>query len=100
MGFDVWLKAGSDAQFKAITNHGDLSVALADIGINPTVLEAGGLARRLTVQKLPDTPLSPALQFTKEVTLNETGDTPIWIAVTTEDGFQAWSSPIYAFRQS
>lgn len=100
MGFDVWINADPDAQFEAITNHGDLSVALADIGITPMVLEAGGLARKLTVQRLPDTPLLRAMQFTKEVTLNETGDTPIWISVTTEDGFQAWSSPIYAFRTS
>ena len=25
-------------------------------------------------------------------------DNPLWVCVTTEDGFQAWSSPIYAFR--
>jgi hypothetical protein len=28
------------------------------------------------------------------------GDNPIWVCVTTEDGFQAWSSPIYAFNKA
>jgi hypothetical protein len=27
------------------------------------------------------------------------GDTPIWVRVTTEDGFNAWSSPIFLFRE-
>ena len=26
------------------------------------------------------------------------GDNPIWVSVFTEDGFQAWSSPIFVFR--
>jgi len=26
------------------------------------------------------------------------GDNPLWVCVTTEDGFQAWSSPIFVFR--
>ena len=25
------------------------------------------------------------------------GDNPLWVAVFTEDGFQAWSSPIFVF---
>ena len=26
------------------------------------------------------------------------GDNPLWICVYTEDGFQAWSSPVFVFR--
>jgi hypothetical protein len=31
--------------------------------------------------------------------LRPVGDNPIWVSVYTEDGFQAWSSPIFAYRR-
>ena len=33
-----------------------------------------------------------------KIPLKPDADNPLWVCVTTEDGFQAWSSPIYAFR--
>lgn len=99
MGFDVWLDVGASTQFKALTNHGNLAVDLSQVGIEPVVMDAGGLDRRLTVLRLPDEPLSRIMTVSRDITLNETGDTPLWIAVTTEDGHQAWSSPVYAFRK-
>ena len=36
---------------------------------------------------------------TVAVTLHPMGDNPIWVSVFTEDGFQAWSSPIFAYRK-
>jgi len=98
MGFDVWLQKTPEAQVKIRTNHGDLVSPLDDIGMSPAVLEAGGLDRRLTVQRMPDTALDKEMEFTRTVPLHPSGDTPLWVAVTTEDGFQAWSSPIYAFK--
>ena len=72
--------------------------ALAEIGLEDTVLEAGGLARRLRVFRLPEA--NPVREMTERLTvdLHETGDNPLWVCVTTEDGFQAWSSPIFVFR--
>ena len=43
----------------------------------PEVLDQGTLSAMITVP------------------LAEGRDDPIWIRVTTEDGFQAWTSPIY-----
>lgn len=99
MGFDVWLEEGAMPLFKVDTNHGNMSIALSDIGIERVSLEAGGLERRLTIQRLPDAALPKDLDLTTSVQIEEIGDTPVWIAVTTEDGFQAWSSPIYAYRK-
>ncbi len=99
MGFDVWLRRDSDAQFSADTNHGNLSLEMVNVASDPTILEAGGLARQLTIQRLPDAPLPATVNHSTDIVLNTSGDTPIWIAVTTEDGHQAWSSPIYAFRK-
>ncbi|MEM1163781.1 MAG: DUF3604 domain-containing protein, partial [Pseudomonadota bacterium] len=93
MGFDAWVDGGTD--LRVTTNHGDLVSALDAIGLDPIHMEAGGLARRLSVFRLPDAPLARELAFTRSVTLTDGQDDPIWIAVTTEDGYQAWSSPIY-----
>ena len=40
-----------------------------------------------------------ALSAEVRVPLRPQGDNPLWIRVTTEDGFQAWSSPVYLFRE-
>jgi len=62
------------------------------------VLEAGGLERRIRVFRLPEE--NPHREMTERVSvpLAPEGDNPLWICVTTEDGFQAWSSPIFVFR--
>jgi len=98
MGFDVWLDQPEAGNLKVSTNHGELSAALSDVGLQDTVLDAGGLERKLRAFRLPDAPLDRSVTIEREITLNETGDTPLWICVTTEDGYQAWSSPIYLFR--
>ncbi|MCP5080551.1 MAG: DUF3604 domain-containing protein [Alphaproteobacteria bacterium] len=97
MGFDAWLDS-NDGTLDITTNRGDLSLKLSDIGFEDTVLEAGGLERELAVFRLPEEPLSRELSATVPVKLGETGDNPVWICVTTEDGYQAWSSPVYLFR--
>lgn len=98
MGFDVWLEPGTDVGLEVRTNLGHLSLTDAEIGLEPTVMEAGGLERMLTVQRMPDGPLPRRLHLTETVDVAETGDTPIWICATLEDGNQVWSSPIYLFR--
>lgn len=98
MGFDAWLDNDRAGSLAVATGLGDLDVDLAGLGMQDVVLEAGGLDRRLRAFRLPDAPLARELSVTRTIELNETGDTPLWICVTTEDGYQAWSSPIYLFR--
>ena len=95
MGFDAWINPVNKTRVQISTNHGQLDLDLNDIGIEATVLEAGGLERKLCVKRLPDNRLPRILNCIQSVQLTENRDDPIWIAVTTEDGFQAWSSPIY-----
>ena len=95
MGFDAWVDANDDSVLRINTNHGHLVLPVADISTDAQHLEAGGLDRRLSVQRLPDKRLEPEMSFRRRVSLSTEKDDPIWIAVTTEDGYQAWSSPIY-----
>ncbi|MEZ5843164.1 MAG: DUF3604 domain-containing protein [Hyphomicrobiaceae bacterium] len=98
MGFDAWLRPGTSGSLALATSLGNLDVSLAELALGDVTLEAGGLARRLRVSRLPESRLDRELTFRRRVDVAETGDTPIWICVTTEDGYQAWSSPIYTFR--
>jgi hypothetical protein len=98
MGFDAWVTPGEGAALEVRTNYGNLSLALADIGIEPGTLKAGGLERELRIQRLPDGPLPREIELTRTVEIAATGDTPIWLCVTLEDGNQVWTSPIYLFR--
>jgi hypothetical protein len=62
------------------------------------VLDCGGLERKLKVMRLPET--NSCLDLSREVSinLNTSQDNPLWVCVTTEDGFQAWSSPIFIYK--
>lgn len=98
MGFDAWIDAGADASLSITTNHGDLTLKVSDIGLDDEIMEAGGLARRLRAFRLPSDRLAKSLSLVRAVPLTQPGDNPIWISVYTEDGYQAWSSPIYLFQ--
>ena len=95
MGFDAWIEAGTDATLRVETNHGTLDVALATLSHEPVRMDAGGLARQIAVSRLPDTALPRRLSARRTVALSDGTDDCLWIAVTTEDGYQAWTSPIY-----
>ena len=98
-GFDAWLDDGEGARVEIASNHVSGDIALSSLRLDPVVLEAGGLQRQITVARLPD--LNPCLEMreTVRIPVAARGDTPIWVRVTTEDGFNAWSSPIYLFRE-
>ena len=96
-GFDVWL-AGQGGSFELHCNHGALSLALDRIGLDDNTLDAGGLERRVRVFRLPAHNPHRELSHSLRVKLAAGRDNPLWVCVTTEDGFQAWSSPIFVFR--
>ncbi len=95
-GFDVWLQGSG--LLVVTTNHGSMAPMMDQIGLEDTVMDAGGLERKVRVFRLPDENTTLSLSAELEVTLKPTGDNPIWICVTTQDGFQAWSSPIYIYN--
>jgi hypothetical protein len=68
------------------------------MGINDTILDCGGLKRRLKVMRLPEVNSHRELFGEIEIDLSGSGDNQLWVCVTTEDGFQAWSSPIFVFN--
>ena len=96
MGFDAWISGGRELEVH--TNLGSLQVGAGEVGLTRHVLDAGGLDRRLSVCRLPDSPLAREISGSHKTRLRPDADTPIWLRVTTEDGYQAWTSPAYLFR--
>jgi hypothetical protein len=98
-GFDAWLgDEAAEAALEVSTNFGNATLRLAELGLEPRHFPLGGLDLALVVQRLPEAETVHSLAGHFAVTLKEAGDNPLWLRVTTEDGFVAWSSPIYLFR--
>ena len=96
--FDVWLEERDGARIHLETEHVRGSVALGDIGREDLVIPGGGLDLEVRLFRLPSALRPDPLSATVEVPIHDRGDNPLWIRVTTEDGFQAWTSPVYLFR--
>jgi hypothetical protein len=93
-GFDAWLD-GSGGELEIDCNLLQAKIAVDDIGFEDTAFEAGGLRRQIKVYRLPEENTHRELEDSIEVTLDPGKDDILWVSVYTEDGFQAWSSPIY-----
>jgi len=93
-GIDLWLDSSRGA-LQLSTPHAAGTVNLATLGPAPHVIDAGGLDRHLRITRLPDALTATDVSLTVPVALNPDADTPVWVRITTEDGFVAWSSPIY-----
>ena len=97
-GFDVWLDNTTDAELSIVTNLGILQMPVSQIGIEDVVMEAGGLERKIRAFRLPHENPHRTITTELQIPLKADTDNPLWVCVTTEDGFQAWSSPIYVFK--
>ena len=77
------------------TNLVSATVTLSDLGIDDRVLDAGGLDRRIIVRRLPDMLEQTSAKTILDVPIQQGDDIALWVRVTTLDGHQAWSSPVY-----
>ena len=99
VGFDIWIDDASKGRIVLETNHLNATLPLEDIGFEDTIFNAGGLDRRLRLYRLPQTNHVFEFQDSIPVVLKPKGDNPLWVRITTDDGFNAWSSPIYIYRE-
>ncbi len=95
-GFDATLREAAAGRLAIETPQGKIDLAVAEIGYEPSTFAYGGLDRKLTVYRLPDTNRCLSVALEQEVLLHEDRDNPLYVSVITEDGHQAWSSPVYA----
>jgi hypothetical protein len=94
---DLWLSslAGSlSFETKPVSGRIDL----ATLGTEPQIFDAGGLERRIEIQRLPETMSERRLRLRRTLNIRPSGDTRLYVRVQQEDGHRMWSSPIYLMR--
>ena len=99
-GLDLRLTETAATALTLTTPFGTVTLKTADIGIEDTRLDHGGLDRAIRLYRLPEDNAAQTFERTLTVPVAAQGDTPIWLVVTTEDGHQAFTSPTYIFRSS
>jgi len=99
-GFDALLEDPHSGVLRIDTALVKCEIAIADIGIDDKVFEAGGIQRRIRVFRLPDENPHRSLKISRRITLNDEVDNALYVCLTQEDGHLVWSSPIYVTRSS
>ncbi len=94
-GVDLWLDQAGVGTIKIETNVVSGAIDLATLADNVVAFDGGGLGRRLSVYRLPETDWSRHVTLEHSVTHSGSADLPVYIRVTQADGNQAWTSPIY-----
>jgi hypothetical protein len=94
-GLDLWLDEPRRGVIDIETNVVSGTVDLATLADEPVAFDGGGLGRRLSVYRLPESDWSRHAAFDHTATFTGGADLPIYVRVTQADGHQAWSSPIY-----
>ncbi|MCG8547033.1 MAG: DUF3604 domain-containing protein [Alphaproteobacteria bacterium] len=98
-GFDVWVEDAYGGTLKLETPLIKCGVPLEEIGYEDEVCDNSGiLPRYLKLFRLPADNPHRAMRFTRKLDVKDSGDNPIFIRLTQEDGTLAWTSPIYLFR--
>ena len=94
-GCDLWLSEIRGSTLEIETDIVSARLDLSTLDVEDHTFDAGGLDRKLRVFRLPDELGTSDAMFLKQLSLRPSVDNPIWVRVKTEDGFVAWSSPIY-----
>jgi hypothetical protein len=94
-GIDLWLDQARTGVLRIETNIVSGEVDLGQLADGKVDFDGGGLGRKLSVYRLPETDWSRRLTLEHNATFNGGADLPVYVRVTQADGHQAWSSPIY-----
>jgi hypothetical protein len=96
---DLWLDQPAAGHLAFQTKLVSGEAAVAELGCEPHVFDAGGLERRIELQRLPETMRETRLALKRRIKLRAKGDTRLYVRAQQEDGHRMWSSPIYLFRE-
>jgi hypothetical protein len=98
-GFDAWLEDPDAGTLRIDTALVKAEIAIADIGLNDRIFDAGGIRRRIRVFRMPDENPHHHIRIERDIELVDGHDNALYVCIVQEDGNLAWSSPIYVFRR-
>ena len=96
-GFDAWLADPQSGRLRIDTALVKCDIAVADIGRDDLVFDAGGIKRRIRIFRLPEENTHRRARLSRRIELKDKGDNALYVCLTQEDGHLIWSSPIYIF---
>ena len=94
---DLSLESATRGRLAFHTKPMSGEVAIAELGVEERVFDAGGLHRAVKIQRLPDRMTETRIMHHRKVKLRTDRDTRLYVRVQQEDGHRAWSSPVYMF---
>jgi len=94
-GIDLWLDQPRSGALRIDSNVVSGEIDLGQLAEAAVAFDGGGLGRKLSVYRLPESDWSRRLTLDHRVTFAGGADLPVYVRVTQADGHQAWSSPIY-----
>ncbi|MGF1619085.1 MAG: DUF3604 domain-containing protein [Rhodomicrobiaceae bacterium] len=98
-GFEVLLDDGAKGSLQLSTPLVEFDIPLAEIGYDDRIFdESGVLPRFIRAVRLPNDNPYKSFRFSRKMDIRPTGDNPLYIRVSLEDGTRAWTSPIYIYR--
>ncbi|MEZ5637216.1 MAG: DUF3604 domain-containing protein [Burkholderiaceae bacterium] len=98
-GADVMLADARQGRLKIDTGLVQADIALADIGLQDTVLETGGgIARQMRLFRLPDDNPTHTARLSRRISRDRAGEDALYVCITLADGHRIWSSPTYLMR--
>ena len=89
-GFDAWLTDAQSGTLRIDTTLVKGEIAVADIGLDDLIFEAGGIGRRIRVFRLPDENRHRQLHLSRRIPLKMSGDNALYVCLTQEDGHLVW----------
>ena len=97
-GIDLLLSDGDAGRISFETKHCSGARDINALGVEASIFSAGGLAREVTLARLPEKMTETRVRLTRPIAVPKNRDARLFVRVTQEDGHRAWSSPIYLFR--
>lgn len=99
-GADLLLADAQAGRLQIDTRLLQAELAVADIGLEDTVLPSGGgIKRQMRLFRLPEQSTTCSASFTRRLVLDEgDADNALYVCVVLEDGHLVWSSPTYVIR--
>ena len=94
-GIDLWLDDARHGALEIETNVVSGKANLTALADDAVVFDGGGLGRKLSVYRLPESDWNRHVILDHAVTFTGGADLPVYIRVTQADANQAWTSPIY-----
>ena len=94
-GFDAWLAEADAGTLVIDTDLVQAEIAIADIGLDDTAFDAGGIGRRIRVFRLPDANPHRRVMLERRIPRVAGRDNALYVCLVQEDGHLVWSSPIY-----